>query len=59
MPVFDAPIDIQYRLIAPRGIAGLRRKVVPVVLVPARPSHHIDARSTQNFMALRYSLWVT
>src|SRR5262249_36658151 len=43
MPVFDSPIDIQDRLIAPRRIARLGGKVVPVVFVPARPNHYIDA----------------
>src|ERR1700732_3072796 len=46
MPIFDAPIDIQHRLIVPRGIARLRREIVPVILVSTRPSHQIDAGST-------------
>src|SRR3984893_2021516 len=51
MPIFDAPIDIQHRLIVPRGIPRLRREIVPVILVSTRPSHQIDAGSTAQDLA--------
>jgi hypothetical protein len=44
LPIFDSAVDIEYRLIVPGWIACFARKVVPVVLVPARPSHCIIGR---------------
>jgi hypothetical protein len=39
-PVFDAPIDVEDRVIVPGRIAGFGREIVPVVAVSARrPSH--------------------
>src|SRR5260370_38904538 len=51
MPIFNAAIDFQHRLITPRGIVCLRREIVPIVFVPASPSHYIDAGSASEHLA--------
>ena len=43
LPVLDPAIDVQHVRIGPAIIAALRRKVVPVIFVPARPNHRVDA----------------
>src|SRR5262249_18023561 len=45
MPIFDATIHLQHRLIAPCRVACLRREEVPIALVSPRPSHYVDARA--------------
>src|SRR5262245_25244837 len=39
MPVLDAPIDFQDRWVAPSPISPLRRKEIPVILMPAPRTH--------------------
>src|SRR5258706_6917468 len=51
MPIFNAAIDVQYRFIAPSGVASLGREEIPVILVPARPDHDVDAGSTAKHLA--------
>src|SRR5258708_12987374 len=51
MPIFDAAVDIQHRLIVPCCVASLSGKEIPVVFVPARPGHYIDAGSTTQDLA--------
>src|SRR3982074_174357 len=51
MPIFNAAIDVQYRLIAPCGVPSLGREEIPVILVPARPRHEVDAGSTAKYLA--------
>src|SRR3979409_2028090 len=51
MPIFDAAIDVQYRFIAPSGVPSLGREEIPVILVPARPAHEVDAGSTAKYLA--------
>src|SRR5215468_7331156 len=43
MPVFNAAIDIEHRLIIPRRVACVLCEVVPVVLMSPRPNKTIDA----------------
>src|SRR5262249_1115748 len=45
MPVLDAVIDFQDRFVAPSPISRFRHKEIPVILMPARPRHHIAAGS--------------
>src|SRR5258706_3558215 len=45
MPIFNAAIDVQYRLVAPCGVPCFGREEIPVVLVSAYPGHDIDAGS--------------
>src|SRR5258707_10362192 len=40
-----------YRLIVPRRLAGLGCEEIPIVLMSARPTHHIDARSPSKHLA--------
>src|SRR4030088_2524477 len=51
MPIFNAGIDVQYRFVAPCGVPGLGREEIPVILVPARPAHEVDAGSTAKYLA--------
>src|SRR3979490_2031933 len=51
MPIFNAAIDVQYRFIAPNGIPSLSREEIPVIFVPARPAHEVDAGSTPKYLA--------
>src|SRR5262249_44715390 len=53
VPVFDAPVDIQDRVIAPCWVARLGRDEIPVLLVSTRPCHHVDARSPAEDLAHR------
>src|SRR5215831_7244932 len=46
MPIFDAAVDIQYRLVVPCRVVRLFSEEVPVVLVSTSPDHHVDAGST-------------
>jgi len=39
VPIFDAAVDIQHRLIAPCGIGHLIREKIPVILVTVRLNH--------------------
>src|SRR6202043_2878914 len=50
-PIFNAAIEVQYRFVAPCGVPGLCREEIPVILVPARPSHEVDAGSTAKYLA--------
>src|SRR5260370_794758 len=43
MPIFNAAIDVQYRFVTPSGVPSLGREEIPVILVPARPAHAVDA----------------
>ena len=44
MPVFNAAIEVQHRLIVPCRVACLGREEVPVVLVPVdRGDDHVEA----------------
>src|SRR5215469_1046712 len=45
MPVFDAVIDLQHGLVAPRRIPCFGREEIPVALVAASPNHRINTRS--------------
>src|SRR4029077_6168785 len=51
MPIFNAAIDVQYRLVAPCGVTSLGREEIPVILVPTRPSHDIDAGPAAKYLA--------
>src|SRR4030088_830404 len=51
VPIFDAAIDVQYRLVTPCGVPSLGREEIPVIFVPARQSHEVDARSTAKYLA--------
>src|ERR1700726_2027463 len=51
VPIFNAAIDVQYRLVAPRGVLSLGREKIPVILVPTRPRHEVDAGSTAKYLA--------
>src|SRR3982074_3397870 len=51
VPIFNAAIDVQYRLVAPRGVLSLGREKIPVILVPACPGHEVDAGSTAKYLA--------
>src|SRR5882757_22320 len=51
MPIFNAAIDAQYRFVAPCGVLSLGREQIPVILVPARPSHNVDAGPTAKYLA--------
>src|SRR3984893_9412626 len=51
VPIFNAAIDVQYRLVAPRGVLSRGREKIPVILVPARPGHEVDAGSTAKYLA--------
>src|SRR6202011_2449835 len=51
MPIFNAAIDVQYRFVAPSGVPGLGREEIPVILVPARPAHDVDAGSAAKNLA--------
>jgi hypothetical protein len=51
VPIFNATIDVEHRLVAPRGVPSLGREEVPIVLVPARPGHDVDAGSTAKYLA--------
>src|SRR3984893_14854101 len=51
IPIFDAAIDVQYRFIAPSGVPSLGGEEIPVILVPARPAHEVDAGSTAKDLA--------
>src|SRR5262249_4597491 len=45
MPVLDAPIDVENRIVAPCRVSGFRGKEVPIALVTTSPDHRVDARS--------------
>src|SRR6516165_12827029 len=49
--VLEATIQAEDRFIAPAGIAGLFCKVLPVILVSARPYHRVDARAAAEHLA--------
>src|SRR5262249_50946076 len=51
MPIFDAAVDIQYRLVVPCRGVRLFSEEVPVVLVPTGPDHHVDAGSSAEDLA--------
>src|SRR3982074_747881 len=51
MPIFNAAIDVQYRFVAPSGVPSLGREEIPVILVPARPGHEVDAGSTAKYLS--------
>src|SRR3984957_20054265 len=51
LPVFNPAIDIEYGLIVPCRVAGLGCEEIPIVLMSACPSHHIDARSPSEHLA--------
>src|SRR5271163_2061002 len=51
LPVFDAAKDAEDGLIAPTRIAGFLGEIVPVVLVPPRPGHGVDARAAAEHLA--------
>src|SRR5467141_1979572 len=51
MPIFNAAIDVQYRFVTPSGVPSLGREEIPVIFVPARPSHDVDAGSTAKYLA--------
>src|SRR5882757_7588191 len=51
MPIFNAAIDVQYRFVTPSGVPSLGREEIPVILVPARPAHDVDAGSTAKYLA--------
>src|SRR5258705_5265925 len=53
MSVLDAAVDVEHRLVAPCGVAGLGGEEVPVVLMPARPRHPIDTGSAAQHLAHR------
>jgi hypothetical protein len=42
MPIFNAAISVEYRLVAPCGVPSLAREEIPIVLVSARPGHDVD-----------------
>src|SRR5262245_10562538 len=54
MPIFDATIHLQHRLIAPCRAACLGREEVPIALVSPRPGHHVAARSAVPHLAHVY-----
>src|SRR6516225_9662912 len=51
LPVLEATIQAEDRFIAPAGIVCLFCKVIPVILVAARPYHRIDARAAAEHLA--------
>src|ERR1700716_4174481 len=51
VPIFNAAIDVPYRLVAPCGVPSLGREEIPVILVAARPGHEVDAGSTAKYLA--------
>src|SRR5258708_2767624 len=51
VPIFNAAIDVQYRLVAPCGVVSLGREEIPVILVPARTGHDVDAGSSAKYLA--------
>src|ERR1700682_2730306 len=51
VPIFNAAIDVQYRFVTPSGVPRLGREEIPVILVPARPAHDVDAGSTAKYLA--------
>src|SRR5258706_2553738 len=51
MPIFNAAIDVQYGFVAPCGVPSLGREEIPVILVPARPDHDVDAGSAAKDLA--------
>ena len=42
LPVLDPAIDFQNIVVVPAIVAGFGCKIVPVILVTARPDHDID-----------------
>ena len=49
LPILDAAVNLQHRLIIPRVVSRLGCEVIPIGLVTARPGHHVDARAaTEN-----------
>ena len=51
MPIFNAVVDIQHRFIAPCLVSRFGLIEIPVVLMTARPSHHVDAGSAAQNLA--------
>src|SRR4029079_7065292 len=45
VPVLDAAIDLQHRLVVPPGVTGFGCEEVPIAAVSVYPQHHIDART--------------
>lgn len=49
-PIFDTTIDVEHRAIAPGFVISFLREVFPIILVTARPYHHVDAgAATEHF----------
>jgi hypothetical protein len=53
-PIFDASIDLEHRTVIPRLVIPFGGEQVPVAGVPARPRHHIDARTPAKCLAHRH-----
>src|SRR6266403_2619229 len=51
LPIFDLAVDFHHRVIVPGWVTCLAGEVVPVALVPPRPSHCVDAGSTSQHLA--------
>src|SRR5258707_3229923 len=51
VPIFNAAIDVQDRFVAPCSVPSLGREEIPVIPVPARPGHEVDAGSTAKYLA--------
>jgi len=51
MPILNAAINVEYRLVSPCGVPSLGREEIPVILVPAHPAHEVDAGSTAKYLA--------
>ena len=50
MPILDTTVNIENRVVTPRGIPRLCGKEIPIGSVATSPHHDIDARAaTQNF----------
>jgi hypothetical protein len=51
VPVFDAPVDIEYVPVTPCVVVDFLGPVVKVVLVTASPDHSVDAGASPDGLA--------
>lgn len=54
MPIFNAAVDVQHGVVVPGSVVRLVREIIPVILVAARPIHHVDTGSATQHFAHRH-----